>query len=155
MPKRYCTPVTIERILKRSLVNSQTGCIEWQGALSGNGYGMISVNHDDQVSVHRSMWELCRGPLEKGMCVCHTCDNRRCVNIEHLFIGSYADNNSDKERKGRANHRGARISTPEFVRQIRELYKNGGVTYQQLADRFSVPYARIHSALLGWKTLEK
>lgn len=51
---------------------------------------------------HRHAWELAYGPIPKGMVICHTCDNTRCVNISHLFMGTQADNMRDMREKGRA-----------------------------------------------------
>lgn len=73
---------------------------------------------------HRLTWELAHGVIPKGMHVCHRCDNTMCINLEHLFLGTAADNMADKMTKGRANfvvgerHYAAKL-TPEKVRAIR------------------------------------
>jgi hypothetical protein len=64
------------------------------------GYGLIFVN-GAQISTHRFSWELHHGPVPIGMCVLHKCDNRPCVNPDHLFLGTKKDNAVDMGRKGR------------------------------------------------------
>lgn len=53
------------------------------------------------MGAHRYAFEVHVGPIPQGLYVCHTCDNRRCINPEHLFLGTHQDNMDDRERKGR------------------------------------------------------
>ena len=74
-------------------------CINWQGALS-HGYGWMTI-HGKQVRAHRFYYEKYVGPIPDGMEVCHHCDNPRCINTNHLFVGTHQDNMRDARLKGR------------------------------------------------------
>lgn len=79
------------------------GCLEWTGARTPGGYGVISLpgQGNGVVYAHRLALTLVSGPIPAGMGACHRCDNPRCVNADHLFAGSVRDNMLDAVRKGR------------------------------------------------------
>jgi len=77
------------------------GCIEYTGTISEAGYGNISFNNK-KVYVHRFIWSYHNGAIPEGMVICHHCDNRKCFNEDHLFLGTPNDNVQDMANKGRA-----------------------------------------------------
>jgi hypothetical protein len=91
--------ITLDEIMART-TEGKDGCIEWTWALNTYGYGTVRRNKRDFV-VHRLVWEKIKGSIPEGMFICHTCDNPKCVNIDHLFMGTPGDNIRDCVKKGR------------------------------------------------------
>lgn len=132
-------------------------CWLWTGART-NGYGKIGERHHTggDKKAHRVSYELNIRPIPKGLCVCHKCDNPLCVNPDHLFTGTLAENNYDRETKGRgSDKRGAKNPrarlTLEMVAEIRML-RADGLSQQAIADRVGYPQSKISNVLrgVGW-----
>ena len=92
-----------QRILESSTLNLVSGCWEWDKTIGRGGYGKIQINKA-QVTASRASYEEFIGPIPDGMLVCHKCDNRRCCNPEHLFLGTHQDNADDMLSKSRSMH---------------------------------------------------
>lgn len=83
-----------------------SACWEWTGSINESGYGKFRRTEGDTCYAHRFAKEMVDGPIEEGMCVLHSCDNPKCVNPAHLFIGTKADNVKDMDAKGRSRRAG-------------------------------------------------
>jgi len=93
------SPATKELLISNITKNSN-GCWVWNLGKYKDGYG--AVRHLGMLAkVHRLAYELWNGTIPEGLLVCHHSDNPPCCNPEHLFLGTVADNNADKVRKGR------------------------------------------------------
>jgi len=105
VPDEIAFPLMQERIRSRVAVTA-SGCWEWQGWRHPKGYGDMSYRCKNW-RVHRLAYHLFRGPIPKGMVICHTCDNRPCCNPLHLFLGTFDTNNKDMAAKGRCKYSAA------------------------------------------------
>jgi hypothetical protein len=104
----------------------------WLGGVGGDGYGMTSLGRRS-VKAHRAAWFLATGSMPGNLSVCHHCDTPLCVRPTHLFLGTPADNNRDRNQKER-QARGERISrlTESDIREIRASASVGG-TFRGIA----------------------
>lgn len=114
-------------------------CWPFIGAVNTYGYGQISVS-GKQLLAHRLAYELETGVAPGDLLVCHRCDNRRCCNPAHLFLGTCADNSADASRKGRLRHgedsNFSKLNRGD-VRAIRLLAEKG-ISYYEIGRRFGV-----------------
>lgn len=129
----------------------QARCIEWQGAMQHGGYGWRKYKGRTCLA-HRAAWEEAHGPVPPGMYVLHRCDNRRCINPEHLFLGTHADNMADMASKGRAArlagdaNPNCRLSEADLDR-MRTSYAERPRPFRAVASGFGV------SKSLAWAVL--
>lgn len=144
MPRN--TPELLRAAWSDRYVVSERGCHEWTRGLTGRGYGQLKFG-GKQRGAHRVAYELFVGPIPEGRLVRHRCDNRCCVNPDHLELGTYAENMQDKMERGR--WRGGRKAKfpgplwPVFLRRLNEL----GMSQARLAAKFGVDPSTISVTL--------
>lgn len=143
-----------ERLASKSTVDARSGCILWTGAVAKGGYGNIGYGGRTHAA-HRLAWELKNGPIPAGMSVCHRCDVRACINTDHMFLGTAADNSKDRVTKGRQargeTHPQAKL-TSDDVRMIRQR----PAAHRTMATELGVNRATVLDVLKGrsWRHLD-
>ena len=150
------TQKPIRKITK--VVQTKTGCLEYVGSLLPNGYAKIGRNGKTYLG-HRLAWILSGKDLPDGACVLHKCDNRKCLNPDHLFIGDRFDNMRDMLKKGRhktnprrgeENHN-AKLTTNDVWKIVR--MRGNGIPRKEIAAAIGVSVQAIDHVIYGqtWK----
>lgn len=132
------------------------GCWIFLGSFAGNGYGQFWDNSSKRrKGAHRISYELHFGNIPIGMNVLHRCDNRKCVNPDHLFLGTQHDNICDMVSKDRHAFKGSRHGmarlNEEAVQQILILLADGSFKQITLAAMFGVSPTTICEIKTGRK----
>jgi len=117
------------RFLEKAKV-VESGCHEWQSTLHRDGYGKFWFL-GKQIQSHRVAYILFVGEIPKGKMVLHKCDNRKCVNIKHLYVGTAKQNVADKI--SRSKWYGRMKFSSQIIEQCKKLYLDGN-TQQQIAN---------------------
>lgn len=125
---------------------SPSGCLIWKGHRNVDGYGEFGFGGHGNVA-HRLAWIFKKGPIPEGLSVLHKCDNRKCVNVEHLYLGTQQQNVIDRDTRGRqASKHGANNpnckTKPEEIQTLRLLFTLGA-TRRQLCRLFKLEYSTV------------
>jgi hypothetical protein len=115
---------TLDQVLSRFRI-LPNGCHEWTGTRNQYGYGLVCLTIEGKITTmgaHRLQWVRYNGPLPEGMDALHDCpggDNRACINLDHLWSGTPADNQRDMREKGRQNWRPMFEACPNWTEETR------------------------------------
>lgn len=98
--RKEIDPIRVARFWSKVAVTDDHLCWNWRACIGGNGYGQFKVNRY-ALGAHVVSYLIIKGNIPKGKHVCHTCDNTKCCNPNHLWLGTIKDNAQDKILKGR------------------------------------------------------
>lgn len=141
------------RFLSYVSIANDNGCMIWTGVIGNCGYGQLQLLSKKFIRAHRMSYKYFKGDLGTDMLVCHTCDNKKCVAPEHLFLGTPAENmtdmiNKNRSRKVKGNcHYMSKINEDDVLK-IRNL-KKSGKTYLEISKIFNVHMQTIASIIQG------
>ena len=134
-----------ERFDKYWKLNKKNGCWEWQRHLNERGYGYFNLEKKKSIGAHRASYILNKGEIPDGLFVCHACDNPKCVNPDHLWLGTPLENNRDMFKKGRD-----KVTKPKLSKEIvMEIYNDQSLAQVKLAEKYGVSQSTISNIKRG------
>lgn len=140
--RAYTKRSEIERFREKWIPHPVTRCWIWTAAASTLGYGRFADGSRKTWLATRMSWKLYNGELPDELGVLHKCDNPRCVNPEHLFLGSQQDNADDMKRKDRQSRGEHRHNAKLTWKQVREI-RSSSDPAKEIAPKFGVSKATV------------
>jgi hypothetical protein len=155
----YCTPAC--NIACNTVVNHDTGCVEWTGYCRPSGHGQLNApdGYERTGLVHRLVFIMHHGPIPDGLVVRHRCDNPPCCNIEHLELGTQAQNVADAQARDR-HQRGSRNGHAKLIEDdIRAMKqkRRAGALIADLAAEYKLSIASVSMICNGriWRHVKE
>mgnify|MGYP001561025647 CR=1 FL=1 len=146
-----------ERLKNKSKYNPENACIEWISTMFNNGYGQITINRVKK-SAHVASWEFHNKKSANGYFIMHKCDNKKCINPEHLMLGTNSLNQKDKILKNRQAKGTDFPSAKLNDDKVREIHKllNSGMKQTEIAKIYNIDQSIISEIKSGkrWKHVE-
>lgn len=149
MPEKY--PNVMDQLLKNS--RKVGSCIETTYKCKRPSKCPQMTRNGKCITISRACWEYHYGKIPEGLFVCHHCDNPRCFNIEHLFLGTPRDNNHDMIKKGRDNNFGAKKYDQKKMQEAIRL-RQAGFTYKQISEKINARFEAISAYLIRRKIMK-
>jgi hypothetical protein len=140
MVKRLFGVDPILRFNQKYIVDEETGCWNWIGALGGEGYAKIRINKKT-VSAHRFSYEYYVGVIDSNLEICHTCHNRKCVNYNHMRQDTKSSNNID--RSYQKTNPMQKLSVQDAIEIKKELLKPYKGQVKELIIKYSISQSTI------------
>lgn len=138
------TQNNVNRFFKYTKENIN-GCIEWTASTVRNGYGRFSYKNKG-IGAHRFAWMLKYGEIPENLCVCHSCDNPKCVNWKHLWLGTFKHNALDRDLKNRHNRRKKKLNNIQ-ENDIAIAFYTSDTTQKELAQKYGVTRELINKTI--------
>ena len=130
-----------EYILTRISIDETSGCWNWTAGIGRGGYGRAKHNRQEY-KAHRYSYQVFVGEIPDDKILCHKCDNPRCVNPAHVYVGTHKDNSHDRMARGRYKNGRTKLA-PEDYGEIRILY-NEGVGPKAIAAEYGITPSSVY-----------
>lgn len=152
----------IDKFWSKVSIGRKDDCWRWLAHIGKDGYGVFSV-YSKLLKAHRFSWLITNTEkdIPEGLCICHKCDNRFCVNPNHLFLGTYVDNMQDMIKKGRQSvgmchgkklrgEKNGKVKLTQIqVDEMRKIAKTEKITQHELAEMYNISETQVSNILSG------